>query len=147
MGVSKKNGETLTTIDEDVQLDVVCDFSEVSRRWGMEWAQVHADLQAFGEMLNAEDQQAAIEEAGLSLSNVVQKSMDLTRKRNALAAQVVVDIPREWLTKDAPEEIDWSDPENLLDYIKGDYDEALMNQVTTARALSAKNLRGTTSTA
>jgi len=43
----------------------------------------------------------------------------------AFLAKIVVSVPRSWLVSDAPEEIDWSDPDNF-DWLRGSRMQDLM---------------------
>lgn len=128
---------------EDETLEVECDFSEVSRRWGYEWATINGEVQQWMAVINAEarddldDEQMATLEAGRL--EAVTEINRLIERKNELVAMVVVHIPREWLVKDAPEKIDWSNPSNLLDFVKDKHTQDLMDGVTAARTREAKN--------
>jgi hypothetical protein len=121
---------------------VECDFSGVSRQWALEWAEVNVEIQALTMVFNSDSEIDPNE-----IMAHVKSSAQLARRRNDLLAQVIVGVPSSWLVKNAPAEIDWSVPENLLQYVRGDRDDDLVTAVTLARASAAKNSQGTTSTA
>lgn len=138
-----KNGKTM-----EVSPEVVCDFSQVSRRWGSRWFKIDAELQQAVTVATAperddltEDEQATLRVGRMEAGSRINELID---ERNVLLAMVIQDIPREWLTADAPAEIDWSNPENLLDYVLDIHTSDLVQGVTLARANDSKNLRGGT---
>ena len=151
--MAKGNGEKVELVDNrkqkaDEELRVECDFSNVSRRWVMEWSETNGAIAELGIIIDADDPLQALDDLGYTKKSLSKEITGLIRKRNALMAQVIVKIPDTWLTSDAVGvEIDWRDPDNLLDYVNGSYDDDLINGVTQARAESAKNSRRTTSTA
>lgn len=142
----KKNGAT-----PDEELMVACDFSEVSRRWAHEWMKMDGEIQQWAavQMGDGRDDLSDEEQEKLNAGKLEAaiKMNELLDRRNELAAMVLVSVPREWLVKDAPDEIDWSDPENLLDYVKDKHNHDLLAGITRARMREAKNSQGTTSTA
>lgn len=122
---------------------VVCDFSEVSRRWAHEWTMMDGELQQWTAVVASEarDDLTEAQQADLQAGRLeaFERINQLLIRRNELAAMVVKDVPREWLVKRAPEVIDWSNPDNLLDYVKDKHNVDLLRGITQARARSAKN--------
>ncbi len=58
---------------------------------------------------------------------------EMTQSTEASIMKILVSIPRSWLTPDAPETLDWSDPESL-NWLRADKGEALMEEAAEARA-------------
>ena len=122
---------------------VTCDFSTVSRRWGVRWAQIENDVPILLQVIYADEQDGLSDEEKHAVLvgkiEARQKVNELIDERNALMAQVVTEIPRSWLVPGAPEKIDWFDVNSLLDYIREDKTAELMLGVSVARNEAAKN--------
>jgi hypothetical protein len=99
----------------------------------MQWSAV---LQGDAKDDLSDDEQEMLTAGRLEAATQVNALMD---RRNELAAMVLVDVPREWLVTDAPDAIDWSDPENLLDYVKDKHFNHLLKGISEARARESKN--------
>lgn len=52
--------------------------------------------------------------------------------QNALICEIVVSVPQDWLTSDAPDDVDWDDPESL-EYIRPDCYWRLAQQAQTGQ--------------
>jgi hypothetical protein len=81
----------------------VFDFENVSRKWEKQWRKVNVDLTATAQLIEADS-------TGADDKIMAVRSIDdIDAIREKLLSQIVVSIPREWLVKDAPKDIDWSD--------------------------------------
>ena len=138
---NRKNGVSGSPSADDPMVE--CDFSEVSRRWGQEWHTLDSQMQQWTAVIFAEPKDDLTDEQSeairLGKLDAHQKLEELIVRRNELAAMVVVDVPREWLVKDAPAEIDWGNPDNLLDYVKEVHNTDLLTGITFARIANSKN--------
>ena len=64
---------------------------------------------------------------------------ELAMQRNELMAQVIVEVPKEWQTDDVPEDVDWKNPNHLIDYILDSKNLDLVRSVVDARIADAGN--------
>ena len=109
----------------------VFDFENVSRRWEKQWRQANVELSATAQMLESEN--VANDDKLIAARSID----DIDAVREKLLAQVVVSIPREWLVKSAPKDIDWSDVTAFDDWLQVGRFKDLVEAVSTDR--SAKN--------
>lgn len=108
------------------------DFSQVSRKWSKRFAET---------MTRVSEVSLALEESeGDSRQQVklLREIQEMSAEQERLLAAVLVDVPRAWLTKDAPEVIDWSDVESL-DYVLDVQSAALFQALQEARLNQSKN--------
>lgn len=118
------------------------DFSNITRRWGKAWMRCQADqvkmagqeIPDGGDLAEMSDAEKA--KAQKMVSDVFDTVERVIVTQERLIAQVLVDVPRSWLGHDAPEGLDWSDPESL-DYVLDARFAELVQAVNEAR--SAKN--------
>lgn len=108
------------------------DFSQVSRRWSKRFIETMTGVSEVTLALedSADDARRQVE----LLRNIQQ----LSEEQEALLCAVLVDVPRDWLTKDAPAEIDWSDVTSL-DYVLDVKSAALFQALQIARQGQSKN--------
>lgn len=123
--------------------ELQCDFSKVSRRWGVRWAQIENDVPILVQVIYGEERDGLSPEEQRTVEigkiEAREKFNELIDERQRLMAQVVTHVPRAWLVADAPDEIDWSNPDNLLDWVREDKTTNLMLGVSIARNEAAKN--------
>lgn len=104
-------------------------FSNVTRRWMREWRQVTTEIMQIGILLNtpARDDLTVEEMRALQvgIAEATGQLDGLEARRDKLLAEVLVEVPREWLAESAPEKLDWSDPASL-DWVLFDKYEQLM---------------------
>ena len=148
---TKKQDKTVELVDnrkkdegptvEDPMVE--CDFSGLSRRWGKDWSRIDGEWKSWSLIAYEPPRDDLSEDESLKLemgrAEAHQKLQELFDLRNSLMAQVIERIPQEWRTKDAPEDVDWGDPENLLDYVKEERTQDLVMGVQFARIKAAKN--------
>lgn len=119
------------------------DLSQVNRNWRKRWVETTirvTELQAALATLeqpDGEDAQAA-QAWALKQVQAMREIQALAETQGELLAQVLVSIPREWLSADAPEELDWHDPESLGYVLEARYVE-LVQGLTLARRENSKN--------
>ena len=107
---NRKNGVVHPSVDEPM---VECDFSRVSRRWGMDWQRIDGEFFALRLVLEADVPDDATDD---QMRKIQMKRVEAHREqsalfelRNRLIAQVLVGVPADWLCDDAPavDEIEW----------------------------------------
>lgn len=90
-------------------------FNGVSRRWMKKWLRVNNAIQAAEVLVVAPGRDNLTESEALQLrAQQAQASadmMDAIDERDELIAEVLVSVPRDWLDADAPDDLDWSEPE------------------------------------
>jgi hypothetical protein len=121
----------------------VFDLSQVNRNWRKRWVETTirvTELQAGlldGKQPDVGDLVAqrlwALEQVG-----VMREIQALADDQTRLLAMVLVSVPREWLSSDAPEELDWHDPESLGYVLEARYGE-LVQALTIERRENSKN--------
>lgn len=88
----------------------VFDFSNTTRKWSKAFtASTYKVTRAQAKLVKQEDVEAALA--------LLDEAAD---EQEALIAEVLVSVPREWLATSAPDEIDWHDPKSL-DWVRPDY--------------------------
>ena len=90
----------------------VFDFENISRKWEKEWRKANIELTATAQLIEADSTGA--DDKIMAVRGID----DIDAIREKLLAQIVVSIPREWLIKDAPADIDWSDPTAFDEWLK-----------------------------
>lgn len=92
-------------------------FSGLPRRWSREWLEVNAEMSGIAALSVmkpasdlSEEEQAKVQ---LEMHMTIAKSPELMARRDALIAQILVNVPRSWVHEDAPDDLDWHDPESL----------------------------------
>lgn len=131
------------------------DFSKVGRKWQEQFAEsaervskiiVNADRPLRRKRDDEDDQDyddyvQAYYDAKENMAPAIRKEGDFQAN---LVAEVLVDVPSEWLLPDAPAHIDWSKSENM-DYIQAAYYADILEQVRGGEAMKrSKNSAGTT---
>lgn len=126
------------------------DFGQVSRKWGKRWGALMAeateiqaqaleqDEQDFGAIEDEKARRKAMATFARAQASMLGRLTEIGYEQEKLMAQVLVDVPREWLEADAPESIDWSDPENL-DYLLENKGAALTTALNEERQANLKN--------
>ena len=127
------------------QVAATVDFSKVSRRWGKRWAQIDNDVQILVRIATSPEQEDLSDEEMLADGKARHEARialnSLVDERHELMAQVLVDVPREYVVADAPAEIDWSDVESIWDYVREDASNMLHQDVHNGWLEKPKNLR------
>lgn len=98
---------------EDLTRGVICDFSRVNMRWGMNWLDMDDEFELL-EMIRDQGEDAPMEER----RNAIKKTQQLQIDRIALIAQVLAGLDSDWLVDGTPDGVDFSNPENILDYVR-----------------------------
>jgi hypothetical protein len=106
------------------------DFSQVGYGWEFALAENNARMLEV-KVLNdtpARDGLSAFDAARIELAKLeaLTRSPQLVRERDALIAQVIAEVPREWLLPSAPATLDWSDPKSLWQLRSGRIDDVMM---------------------
>jgi len=129
---------------------VTFDFSKVNRQWQDQFAETADKVSQIIVMADRPLRRQRPGEDDQVYDDYVQSVYDAKEHMGAaireqgkiqacLMAQVLKAVPREWLLADAPEIIDWSNPENL-DYIQVAYYADILEQVRSGEAMKkAKN--------
>lgn len=119
----------------------VFDFVGINRLWGKAWRRNSTALVDAATVLEAQPKPDLSAEDMLRVSlakiEALKKIDELDEQRDRLIAQVLVSVPREWLSDDAPTNIDWKDADNL-NFLLEDKVEALLSELGEARN-NAKN--------
>lgn len=117
-------------------------FNNVTRRWMREWRQVTSEIMQIGVLLNTPARaDLTVEEmrtlqAGIAEASGRLDGLEATRDR--LLAEVLVEVPRDWLSDKAPTGLNWSDPASL-DWLLFDKYEQLLVAMMEDRAGNSKN--------
>lgn len=115
------------------------DFSRVSRKWNQQFLKTLAKASRAQFTLERKPPEDA-KEAEKLLGEKVQALDDLEAlgdEQAALLAQVLVDVPDEWLLEGAPENLDWSKPESL-DWIQSERYSEIFIQLRNRNAAEAE---------
>ena len=146
---------------------LICDFSKISRRWGRRWHRLDTEfgrldnrrkkggkrlaeiVDSVMELDSADMTEKATnkiqrmvkqqERLSDELIKIEDKEHKLADERNAMMAEVIRQIPKEWQTDDVPDDVDWSNPDHLMDYVRDICTYRLINGVTIARISEGKN--------
>lgn len=125
-------------------------FSGKPRSWGKRWG----DLQIRATEIELEINEAQADppqptgdgktdNANLrafqrNILDLMKEMKGVAGEQEKLLALVLEDVPREWLSDDAPAEIDWHDPVNL-DYIQGECYTDVLTAMQGAMQSNSKN--------
>lgn len=128
----------------------------VSRKWGKRWTALMreaTELQAASldsddapgmdesiedETARRQAHQAAMRAYTATLTQSISRLEAIAEEQEALIAQVLVDVPREWLSPDAPDDLDWSDPASQ-DWLLENRYTSLVQALTAARQANLGN--------
>jgi hypothetical protein len=116
-------------------------FDGIGYGWTRDYARANRRLSLVSAMINASPREglsaAELETVRMGKIEGLQELDDLEIKRDALLCQVLTGVPRSWLVADAPDEIDWRNPDNLQ-YVLATRFEDLLNDASDARASAEK---------
>jgi len=123
----------------------VFDYSRVGRQWQDQFAATADKVSRIIVMAERPLRRQKAEETDEAYDEYVQGFYDLKEHMGEdiraqgkvqadLMAQVLVSVPREWLLPDAPEVIDWCNPDNL-DLIQVSYYADMLEQVRSGEAM------------
>lgn len=114
------------------------DFGRVSRQWNRQFGRTLLRATELTiEMQRPAPEKAAADEMNAHLDRMkaaMGQLESVATEQSELIAQVLVDVPREWLLKDAPEEIDWSVADNQ-DWLRADCYQKLLAMVQSGEAM------------
>lgn len=114
------------------------DFGRVSRQWNRQFARTIQDATGITiDLQRPPPEKATPAEMNAHLDRVnaaMNRLEDIANQQSELIAQVLVGVPRGWLLKDAPEEIDWSEADNL-DWLRADCYQKLVAMVQSGEAM------------
>jgi hypothetical protein len=117
-------------------------FANVSYKWTKDWARTFNEVVRAQVLIEAEAKDDATPEERASVNRAKLEAVasigDFLDKRDALVAQVLTFVPREWLVAEAPEDLDWSKPESL-EYLRMDKVQALQDALNEAVRTPAGN--------
>lgn len=120
-------------------------FVGLGRHWGKRWMHTltrTTKLQL--ELQKVQQQLESLEGDDAAMSRVEQQValLDefeaLSIEQECLLAQVLADVPADWLSSDAPDTIEWSDPASL-NYVQELRYPELIQALNAARQSSSKN--------
>lgn len=109
-------------------------FDDVSMRWGAAWQKTltrATELQLGLQELAADEEPDALAAARKQVDLMHELEAVAAEQRNLLA-QVLVDVPRDWLSSDAPDGLNWADSA-AYDYILERRFGELITHLTAAR--------------
>ena len=123
--------------------EVTCDFSLVSRRWGVEWDTLFAQelkYQSASFLLpDGDDDDNVPEDFWLARIETADGLINIPERIASLMAQVVKQVPEYYTLPNVPEDVDWSNPDNIHDYIKEVRFNDFRTAVRNARIEASKN--------
>jgi len=119
------------------------DFTKVSRQWNQAFGKSLANAGRAQTIISRPVSLKADDDEVQAYYDRVEKAWDdlekLANEQAALMAEVLTSVPREWLLTTAPEEIDWSKPENF-DWIQSPRYGDILEMLRTGEAQkTAKN--------
>ncbi len=108
----------------------VFDFGGVNRGWSKAFMAAIRKATLAQVQLNRQEE---IEQA-------LERIDEAANEQEKLLAEVLVSVPREWLARSAPADLNWKDPESL-NWVRPDYYGRLLNMVQSGEAFKndAKN--------
>lgn len=118
--------------------------SDVSRRWAKKFAKTfQRATQIENKLMKQAHDGMSVEEKNALLDakdTAIEQLDELGEQQILMIAEVVESIPAEWLEADAPDNLDWSDPESY-DYILQSKYMMLVQMIVTGEAFkeAAKN--------
>lgn len=102
----------------------------VSRRWAKEWLQVNSQIQRSTMLLQSgmkEDATPAeVQQVNVARMEAFDAMDGLIARQEQMLADVLLDVPREWLVPDAPAKLDWSNRESLNWLVDDHYNDVLV---------------------
>ena len=114
----------------------VFDFTRVTRRWSKGWRRVTTELLQIGVLVESPARDGLTQDELRTINTAKAEAIGridaLEAEREALIAEVLVSVPREWLTPDAPDDLDWHKPESLEWLLDAKFD-ALLQAMAGAR--------------
>ena len=124
------------------------DFGMVSHAWARRWATRMTRATALGVTL---DKLAAREKVrgeltereGKTLQKCMQELESIGDEQEQLVSAVLVSVPGDWLVRDAPDDLDWSQPESLGWLQERRYGD-LVTALNEQRQADLKNSAGST---
>lgn len=122
MATKTSNAESTAQSNGAAPEKPVYDFSRVSRKWMREMGRIAREsaelIAAMGDGTEPEgvDDETLADWRAARIEAAV-KQDELTAEQERLIAVVLVSVPHDWLLPDAPAEIDWSDPESIVEYL------------------------------
>ena len=118
------------------------DFSRVTKRWISAWRQNSVDLDQWNLVVSQEGRDDLTDAEQRKLNSAKAEALGeinrLIAERDQLVAKTIRTIPRDWLDPDAPENLDWSDPESL-GWLLAEKEVDLLNAMGEARTEGSKN--------
>lgn len=138
---------------ENSKLKATFDYSKVGRTWQNKFAETADNVAQIIVMADRPLRRQRPDEGNQEYDDYVDTFYEKKKRMGAeirqqaeiqaaMVADVLRDVPREWLLPDAPESIDWSKPDNL-DYIQAPYYAEILEQVRSGEAMKkAKNSVG-----
>jgi len=118
------------------------DFSRVTKRWISSWRQNSVELDQWNRVATEEGRDDLTADELRKLNSAKAQALGeinrLISERDQLVAKTVRSIPRDWLDPEAPENLDWSDPESL-GWLLADKEIELLNAMGEARTQDSKN--------
>lgn len=115
------------------------DFSGINRKWSKRWMNT---LTRVGELEVQIAELSEAEENGSQRArqqlNLIQEFERMGAEQEKLLSEVLVSVPQNWLSADAPDDLDWHDPESL-DYVLETRYPQLIQSLQAARQLNSKN--------
>lgn len=112
-------------------------LSCVSRKWSKDWLLVNTSIQRNQMLLSSSISDEATPAQRATLQSAQLEAFDrmpeLIAQQERLLADVLVSVPREWLVPDAPQNLDWSNPESL-NWLQEIYYSDLLTALTNERS-------------
>ena len=141
MAKSKRNG---AKPDKAEEFEVVCNFDEVPRRWGVEWSEIYTREMGLNSALAAEAPADGLSEQeqrdrALERMEIVKELEAIPMRQARMIADVLVSVPSEATLSSTPEGVDWSNVDNVLDFIKQSRWADICKAITQARYQNSKN--------
>jgi len=113
------------------------DFSNISYGWSKRWASIVMKIDVDSALIDNPARPDADPELVAQLRVKRLEALngwdDLVTQRDALLCEVLVSVPRGWLVLDAPDEIDWHNPDSLGQYLLESRIADLLNAMAEAR--------------
>ncbi len=94
------------------------DFGGVTRKWGKRWSVL---LLEATQIQNRVAAAADVEGVDVNLVDDLERISEIAAEQETMLAQVLVNVPPEWIHPDAPKKLDWSDPASFDELLLGKY--------------------------
>lgn len=105
-------------------------LESVSRKWAKDWLVVNTQIQRNTMLLQSEISEDATPAQRQVLKQAQMEAMEgidgLIARQEEMLAEVLVDVPREWLVENAPAKLNWSDRASLNWLVDDHYNDLLM---------------------